>query len=107
MNSKRIPLPSGRPQSGSCSDALIGLLEQFLQQDGHPPELLLLMADIYQRRTGHAAKAISFLREYLKVRDEPEVRARLRTLEGRLHALAIAAAVPLTFRSAGVARKGV
>jgi hypothetical protein len=83
MHPRRTLQASSRRQSRSRSDALIGLLEQFLQQDGHPPELLLLMANICQHETRHAAKAISFPSEYLKVRDDPEARARLRTLEGR------------------------
>jgi hypothetical protein len=61
MHPRRTLQASSGRQSRSRSDALIGLLEQFLQQDGHPPELLLLMANICQHETRHAAKAISFL----------------------------------------------
>jgi hypothetical protein len=68
---------------GSRADALAGLLEQFLEQYGRPPELLLLMADIYQHEKRHAARAIPFLREYLRVKDDPAVSVRLRALEGR------------------------
>jgi hypothetical protein len=72
-----------RQYRGSYADALAGLLKQFLELYGRPPELLLLMADVYQYEKRQPARAIPFLREYLRVRDDPAVGVRLRRLKGR------------------------
>ena len=59
------------------------LLEKILQPNRRQPAVLLTLADIYQYRIKDIRKAEAFLREYLALDNNPEVRARLGSLEAQ------------------------
>jgi tetratricopeptide (TPR) repeat protein len=65
------------------TEQAIGLLQKILARGQRAPAILLSLADIYQYHLQDAAQAASFLREYLRTEDDPDIRARLAELEGR------------------------
>jgi tetratricopeptide (TPR) repeat protein len=66
------------------NEQAIGLLQKILAQGQRLPAVLLSLADIYQYRLEDPAQAASFLREYLRTEDDPDIRARLAELEGQI-----------------------
>jgi len=79
----RKPNRLGRRLPDLPPDALAGLLQQFLAQGQRAPQVLLILADIYQSRLQDPARAAGFLREYLQTEDDPEAHTRLAELEAR------------------------
>jgi tetratricopeptide (TPR) repeat protein len=65
------------------TEQAIGLLQKILARGKRLPAVLLSLADIYQYRLKDDAQAASFLREYLRTEDDPDIRVRLAELEGR------------------------
>jgi tetratricopeptide (TPR) repeat protein len=59
----------------------VPLLEKILERDRQVPAALLTLADIYQYRIKDIPSAISFLRQYLSLDNNPDIRARLKSLE--------------------------
>jgi tetratricopeptide (TPR) repeat protein len=60
----------------------VGLLQRILARGERLPAVLLSLADIYQYRLEDPQQAMSYLREYLRTEDDPDIRARLTALEG-------------------------
>ncbi len=59
----------------------VQILEQVVAQGLRDPTVFLTLADIYQYRLGDNASAARHLQEFLKMRDDPDVRARLADLQ--------------------------
>jgi lipopolysaccharide biosynthesis regulator YciM len=58
----------------------LNILVALTGEEQKAPYLILFIADIYQYHTGETAKAIPYLRQFLEMRYDPEIKNRLNEL---------------------------